>query len=105
MEMHVHCFCLSQLDVIIDEVKCRAVVSLYRRWGLLVSHFFKCMLLGDGIAGIDIQRTEFGFGGGGHDGLDDLGKVEECAIVFGVGSVGGQENSLPVRLRALGLLR
>ncbi len=56
-----------------------------------MSHIFKCMLLGDGLAGVDIQRTEFGFGGGGHDGLDELGEVEDCAIVFGVGGVSGQE--------------
>jgi hypothetical protein len=91
METHVHCFCLSWLDVIIDNTECRAVVSFYRRWGLLVSHFFECMLLGDGLAGVDIQHTEFSFGSGGHDGLDELGKVEDRAIVFGVGGVVGQE--------------
>jgi hypothetical protein len=49
------------------------------------------MLLGDGLAGVDIQRTKFGFGGGGHDGLDELGEVEDRTIVFGVGGVSGQE--------------
>jgi hypothetical protein len=91
MKTHVHCFCLLQLGVIIDDGKCRAVVGLYWRWGLLVSHFFKFMLLGDGLMGIDVQCTEFSFGSGGHDGLDELGKVEDRAIVFGVGGVGGQE--------------
>jgi hypothetical protein len=57
-----------------------------------VFYFFECMSLGNGLAGVDIQQTEFGFGGGGHDGLDELGKVEDRAIVFGVGNVGGQEN-------------
>ena len=79
------------MDVIIDDAECCAVVGLYRRWGLLVSHFFECMLLGDGLAGVDIQRTKFGFGDRGHDGLDEFGKVEGRAIVFGVGGVGGQE--------------
>jgi hypothetical protein len=91
IETHVHCFHLSRLGVIIDNAECRTVVGLYRHWGLLVSHFFECMLLGDGLAGVDIQRTKFGFGGRGHDGLDELGKVEDHAIVFGVGGVGGQE--------------
>ncbi len=91
METHVHCFCSLWLDVIIDDTKCRAVVSLYWHWALLVSHFFECMSLGDGLAGVDIQQTEFGFGGGGHGSLDELGKVEDCAIVLGVGNVGGQE--------------
>ncbi len=91
MKTHVHCFHLSWLDVIIDNAKCRAVVGLYWHWGLLVSHFLECMLLGDGLVGVDVQRTKFGFGGRGHDGLDKLGKVEDRAIVFGVGSVGGQE--------------
>jgi hypothetical protein len=91
MEMHVHCFCLLRLDVIIDDAECRAVVGLYWHWGLLVSHFFKCVSLGDGLTGVDVQCTKFGFGGGGYDGLDELGKVEGRAIVFGVSSVGGQE--------------
>jgi hypothetical protein len=91
METHVHCFCLSWLDVIIDDAKCHAGVGLYRHWGLLVSHFFKCMMLGDGLAGIDIQCTKFGYGGRGHDGLDELGKVEDHAIFFGVCSVSGKE--------------
>jgi hypothetical protein len=58
---------------------------------LLVSNFFKCVLLGDGLLSIDIQCTKFGFGSRGHDGLDELGDVEDCAIVFGVSSVSGQE--------------
>ncbi len=69
----------------------RAIVGLYWRWGLFVSHFFECVLLGDDLAGVDIQCTKFGFGSGGHDGLDYLGKVEDRAIVFGVGGVSGQE--------------
>jgi hypothetical protein len=91
METHVYCFCLSQLDVIIDNTECRTIVGFYWHWGLLVSNFFECMSLGDGLMGIDIQCTEFGFDGGGHDGLDELGKVEDRANVFGVGSIGGQE--------------
>ncbi len=91
METHVHCFCSLRLDVIIDDTKCCVDVILYLHWGLLVSHFFKCMLLGDGLVGVDIQHTKFGFGGRGHDSIDELGNVEECTIVFGVGGVGGQE--------------
>jgi hypothetical protein len=91
METHVHSFHSLWLDVIIHNSKCRAVVGLYQHWGLLVSHFFECMLLGDGLAGIYIQRTEFGSGSREHDGLDELGKVEDRTIVFGVGSVCGQE--------------
>ncbi len=49
------------------------------------------LMLEDGLAGVDIQCTKIGFGGGGHDGLDELGDVEDRAIVFGVGGVGGQE--------------
>ncbi len=91
MKTHVHCFCLLRLDVIIDDAKCRAVVGLYWHWGLLVSHFFECMSLGDGLAGIDVQRTELGFSGRGHGSRNGLGEVEDRAIVFGVGCVGGQE--------------
>jgi hypothetical protein len=91
MEMHLNCFCLSQLDVIVDNAKCHAVVGLYWCWGLHVSHFFECVLQGYGLVGIDLQCTEFGFGGRGHDGLDELSKVEDCAIVFGIGGVDGQE--------------
>ncbi len=56
-----------------------------------MSHFFECVLLGDGLGGVDIQCTKYDFGGGGHDGLDYFGKVEDRAIVFGVGGVSGQE--------------
>ncbi len=91
METHVHCFHSLRLDVIIDSAKCHAVVGLYQRWGLLASHFFECVSLGDGLAGVDVQCTKFGFGGGGHDSLDEFGKVEDRAIIFGFGGVGGQE--------------
>jgi hypothetical protein len=106
MESHVHCFHLSRLDVIIDNAKCHAVVSLYWHWGLRVSHFFECMLLGDGLAGIDIQHTEFGFGGGGHDGLDELGKVENCVFcLWGLAVLVDRKKCPLARLHALGLFR
>jgi hypothetical protein len=91
METHVNCFSLLRLDVIIDNAKCRAVVGLYRHWGLLVSHFFECVSLEDSLGGIDIQCTKFGFGGRRHDGLDELDKVEDHPIVFRVSGIGGQE--------------
>ncbi len=53
-----------------------------------MSHFFKSVLLWDGFACIDVESTEFSFGGGGHNGPDELGKVEDRTIVFAVGSVG-----------------
>ncbi len=56
-----------------------------------MSHFFQSMSLGDGLVGVDIQCTEFGFVGRGYDSLDELRKVEDRAIAFGVGGVGGQE--------------
>ncbi len=56
-----------------------------------MSHFFECVSLWDGFACIDVESTEVSFGGGQHDGPDELGQVEDHAIVFGVGGVGGHE--------------
>jgi hypothetical protein len=70
-----------------------------------VSHFFECMLLGNGLVSIDVQRTKLGFSGKGHDNLVELGEVEDWAIVFGVDGVSRQEKCPPAWLLALGLLR
>jgi hypothetical protein len=107
MKMHVHCFCLLRLDVIIDNAKCRAVVGLYWHWGLLVSHFFECMSLGDGLAGVDVQHTKFGFGDGGHDGLDELGwaRLRTTPLSLGLVVLVDRKKCPPAQLRALGLLR
>jgi hypothetical protein len=105
METHVHCFCLLRLDVIIDNAKCHAVVGLYRHWGLLVSHFFECMSLGDGLAGVDIQCTKFSFRGRGHNGLDELVKVRTASLSSRLAVLVDRKKCPPAWLRALGLLR
>jgi hypothetical protein len=42
------------LDVVVDDPKCSAVVSLNRSLGLLVAHLFEEMAHRYGFAGIDI---------------------------------------------------
>ncbi len=70
-----------------------------------MSYFFECVLLWDGFACIDAESAKFSFGGGGHESPDEVGKVEDRTLVFGVGSVGGHEKNPPARLRALGSLK
>ncbi len=36
---------------------------------------------GDGFACVDVERVKFGFCCRGHDGFDDLGDVENGAVV------------------------
>ena len=54
MERHVHGLCTLQLDVVGDDPKCGAVVSLDGSLGLLVAHLFKELVHRYSIAGIDI---------------------------------------------------
>ncbi len=53
METHVHGLCISQLDVVGDDPKCGAVVSLDGSLGLLVAHLFEELAHRYGFAGVD----------------------------------------------------
>ncbi len=48
-----------------------------------MSHFFECVSLWDGFACIDVESAKFSFGGGGHDGPDELGKVTDRCCLWG----------------------
>jgi hypothetical protein len=54
MELHVHGFVASRLNVVVHNAKGCCVVSLH--WGgwLLVAHLFECLLLGSSLRCIDI---------------------------------------------------
>jgi hypothetical protein len=63
VETHIHCFCVTRLDVVVDDAEGRAVVGLHRGGRLLVSHFFEDLSLRNGLTSVDVQCAEFGFGG------------------------------------------
>lgn len=92
VESHVDGFGSFRLYLSIDDSISHCIVSLYRRRRLFVSHFreddsdvycFSCH---------DVESGEFCFGGGGHDVFDDVGNVENGAVVLrNVGTVGEEE--------------
>ena len=89
---HVHRFESSRQDVVSDNAKGGAVVSLNRGGGLVVPKFFEESTTWYGLACVDVQCSEFGFGRRGHDRLDDLGCVEDCSVVRRfVGAIGEEE--------------
>ncbi len=76
-------------DIVGDNTKCGAVVGLNWGWGLRVAHFVKKGLAGDGFTCVDVEHAKFGFCCRGHDGFDDLGYIENGAVVgCFVGAVG-----------------
>jgi hypothetical protein len=91
VELHVHCFGVSWLDVVGDNAMGCAVVSLDRCGRLIVAHLFKEVLHGDCFKGINVKGTKFGFGCTGHDGLEYFGNVEHGTIVGWVINVGQAE--------------
>ena len=89
MESHIHCFGATWLYVVGDHTGSRAVVSLDRCGGLLVSHLIQELLHGYCFAGVDVESTEFGLGGTGHDSFEDFGDVEDGTVVGWVVDVRG----------------
>ena len=70
VELHVHRFGASWLNVVGDDVMGCAVVSLDRCGRLLVAHLFEEVLQGDCFMGANVKGTKFGFSCTGHDGLE-----------------------------------
>ena len=91
VELHVHCFGASWLNVVGDNAMGCAVVSLDGCGRLLVAHLFKEVLHGDCFTGVNVKGTKFGFGCTGHDGLEYFGNVEHGTIVGWVVDVGRAE--------------
>ncbi len=81
MELHVHCFGAAWLDVVGDDAKGCAVISLDERGRLLVSHLFEEMLHGNCLLVIYVQCTQLDFGCTRDDDLEYFGDVEYGPIV------------------------
>ncbi len=81
MELHVHCFGATWLDVVGDDAEGCAVISLDGRGRLHVSHLFEEVSHGNRLSGIYIQCSQLGFGRTRHDGLEYLGDVKHGPIV------------------------
>ncbi len=81
MELHVHCFGAVWLDVVGDDTKGCAVISLDGRGRLLVSHLFEEVLHGNCLSGIYVQCPQLGFGCTRHEGLEYFGDAEHGPIV------------------------
>ena len=91
MEPHVHCFCSACLDIACDNTVSGAVVRLDGCGRLLVSHFFEEVAHWDGFACVYVESAKFGFSGTRHDSFEDLGDVEDGAVVGGVLNIRGAE--------------
>ena len=77
--------------VVGDHAESSAVVCLDRCGGLLVPHLYQELSHGYRFAGVDVESTEFGLGGTGHDRFEDFGDVEDGAVVWWVVNVGRAE--------------
>ncbi len=77
----ITCPLLLWLDVVGDNAKSCAVISLDGRGQLLVSHLFEEVSHGNCLSGIYVQCTQLGFGCTRHDGLEYFGDVEHSPIV------------------------
>ncbi len=73
--------------VVGDHAESSAVVCLDRCGGSLVPHLFPELSHGYRFAGVDVESTEFGLGGTGHDRFEDFGDVEDGAVVWWVVNV------------------
>ena len=91
VELHVHCFGASWLNVVVDNAMGCAVVGLDGCGRLLVAHLFEEVLHGDCFTGVNVKGTKFVFGCTEHDGLEYFGNVEHGPIVGWVINVGGAE--------------
>ncbi len=58
---------------------------------MLVPHFFEEVTHWYGFAGVDIESAKFGFRSTRHDGFDDLGDVEDGAVIRGIINICGTE--------------
>ncbi len=88
IESHVHCFGVVSLDVVGNDTVSCAVVGLDGCRRLLVAHLFEELLHGNCFAGIDVKGAKFGFGCTGHDGLENLGDIEDGTIVRWIVNIG-----------------
>ncbi len=59
-----------------------------------MAHFVESGVAGDCFTRVDVERDKFGFCRQGHDGFDDLGDIENGAVVgCFVGAIGEEEVS------------
>ncbi len=54
METHVHGLCTLQLDLVVYDPRCSAVVGLDGNLGLLVAHLYEELVHRYGFAGVDV---------------------------------------------------
>ena len=81
VESHVHGFGPFGLDLSVDDAFGGGVVCLERGGRLCVSEFLQDNADEDCLAGHDVKRRQFRFGGRGHDMFDDVGNVKDGPVV------------------------
>ena len=82
VETHVDGFGAALFDGVIGDASGASVVGLDWSGRLRVAHFEQCGAEHGGVFGIVEECAKFGFGGGGHDGVDD-GAVDVDGAVDG----------------------
>ena len=105
METHVCGFRAARGGGVVDHANLRRVFGLDGRWGVGVAHLGEIMMGWDCFAAINVEGSELGLGGGGHDGFDGLGNREDGTVVGEVGRIIGHEKFPPAWLRAFDLER
>ena len=91
METHVHRFEAFAGNVVGDNAMHCCIVSMHGRGWLFVTHFFKIISGGNGIAEVDEEGGNLGLCSRGNDSLDDLGDGHDGSVVGWSGSIDGNE--------------
>ena len=94
VEAHVDGFGAALFDSVIGNAGGAGVIGLDGSGWLGMPHFVECGAEPDPIFCVVEEGTEFGFGGRGHDSLDDgavdvNGAIERRWSAIGIGGLGG----------------
>ena len=80
VEPHIDGFGAVLFDGRVDDSVCSAVVGAEGRRWLWVSEFSECCSEWDSVAGVHVESTDFGFGGGSKYHLHDLGEDGDGSV-------------------------
>ena len=81
VESHVDGLGMFHFDGVIGDSRGSVVVGLDRSGWLWVAHLSKGVANGAGLFRIEEEGTEFGLGGTGHDGANDVAEDIHSAVV------------------------
>ena len=77
---HVGSFQVFCFHGVIEDAVCSSIVGFNGGGRLWVSHVFEGISEYSGFAGVGVECTDFGFGGGGADVLEDLDEIVNRSV-------------------------